>query len=90
MYYVTMTDTFMSGWGHSKGKINKLIFECKDYEEACTVEQNAHDRTDQIYINLCVRASKPYYNKDRYYPQYKTIEDYPTWYKKDRPFKRSA
>ena len=88
MYFVTMTDTFMSGWGHASYKINKLIFECESFNQACIVVQNAKDRTDQKYINI--RYQKPYYNKDRYYPQYKTIEDYPTWYKKDRPFKRSA
>ena len=26
MYYVTMTDKFMSGWGKARGKINKLVF----------------------------------------------------------------
>jgi len=30
MYYVTMTDSFMGGWGTAEGKINKLVFECKD------------------------------------------------------------
>ena len=88
MYYVTMTDKFMSGWGHATNKVNKLVFECSDMTQAMTVEQNARDRTDQKDINI--RSTKPYYNKTHYFSQLKTIEDYPTWYKEDRPFKRSA
>jgi len=81
MYYVTMTDKFMSGWGLAKGKINKLIFSCDTYEQAIIVRNNAQARTDQIYINIC--QNKPYYNSERYYPQVKTIADYPSWYVKD-------
>lgn len=79
MVYVTMTDNFMSGWGLAKNKINKLIFECKDSLQAHIVIDNAEHRTDMKYINLCY--NKPYYNKNRYYPQIKTINDYPSWYK---------
>jgi len=78
-YYVTMTDSFMSGWGKAREKINKLIFECDSYEQAEIVADNANNRTDQKYVNICV--NKPYYNKNRYYPQTKTIEDCPNWYK---------
>jgi len=80
-YYVTMTDKFMSGWGKAKGKINKLVFECSSYSEACIVEDNAKNRTDQKNINICTK--KPYYNKDRYYVQYVTKEQYTSWYEKD-------
>ena len=86
MYYVTMTDTVLSGWGQAEGKINKLVFQCESYDQAALVEQNALDRTDQKYINI--RSTRPYYNKDRYYTQFKTIKDYPTWYETNRPFKR--
>lgn len=43
-YYVTMDDTFMSGWGEAEGKTNKLIFKCKDKEEANVVAENAKRR----------------------------------------------
>lgn len=79
MIYVTMTDKFMSGWGEARDKINKLVFECKDMTEAMIVEQNAQNRSDQKYINI--RSTKPYYNNDRCYVQFKTKEDYPSWYK---------
>jgi HD superfamily phosphohydrolase YqeK len=80
-YYVTTTDKFMSGWGLAKGKINKLIFECEDFKQAAIVSDNAKCRSDQKHVNIC--SNKPYYNSTRYYVQYKTIKDYPAWYKKD-------
>ena len=78
VYYVTMTDWFMSGWGDATGRINKLVFVCHSYEEAKIVEDNAQNRTDMKYINIC--ATKPYYNKGRYYTQYKDDGDYNSWY----------
>lgn len=80
-YYVSMTDKFMSGWGEARGKINKLVFICDSMEEARIVEDNAHNRTEQIYINICI--NKPYYNKRDYYTQYETKGDYNSWYIKD-------
>ena len=80
-YYVSMTDRFMSGWGEARGKINKLVFDCESYEEALIVRDNARNRTDQIYINICM--NKPYYDKRFYLVQYKTKEDYESWYVKD-------
>lgn len=78
MYYVTMTDKFMSGWGSAKGKINKLVFVCETMAEAKIVMDNAENRDDQKYINIV--SKKPYYPSDRYYVQYKTKEEYPSWY----------
>ena len=77
-YYVTMTDMFMSGWGDAKGKMNKLVFVCHGYEQAKVVEDNAHNRSDMRYINISTK--KPYYNKDRYYTQFKDKEYYNNWY----------
>lgn len=80
-YYVTMTDKALSGWGMARGKLNKLVFVCDSYEQAEIVAENAVNRKDQKNINITIR--KPYYDKSRYYTQFKTIADYPTWYKKD-------
>jgi hypothetical protein len=80
-YYVSMTDKFLSNWGMAKGKTNKLIFECENYKEAKIVADNAENRSDMKYINIC--SKKPYYNNDRYYPQYKDKEEYPDWYKEN-------
>lgn len=77
-YYVTMTDSFMSGWGKADGLINKLVFECDTYSEAIKVERYAESRSDMKYIDI--RSTKPYYSTSKYYTQFKTKEDYPTWY----------
>ncbi len=82
--YVTMTDTFMSGWGMAESKINKLILVCDTYDQARLVVQNAMDRSDQKYINI--RTTKPYYSPKNYYAQVKTIKDMPNWYDSNRPF----
>ena len=87
MYYVTMTDRFMSGWGGAQGKINKLVFVCNTYEEAQTVVQNAENRGDMKNININVK--KPSYSSTRYLTQFKTIEEYPSWYQAGH-FKKRA
>jgi hypothetical protein len=76
--YVSMTDSFMSGWGEAKDQINKLVFVCHGFGEARIVEDNARNRSDMKYINIC--ANKPHYNKDRYYTQFKDKGDYSAWY----------
>ena len=81
MYYVTMTDKFMSGWGMADGKINKLIFECDSLDDVTTVMENARHRTEMKYINWTDK--KPYYNKQKYFSQIKTKTEYPSWYKED-------
>ena len=77
--YVTMTDSFMSGWGRAKGRTNKLVFICDNMEEAEIVEANAKARGDQKRVNI--RSTTPYYDETRIYAQFKTKETYPTWYR---------
>ncbi len=84
MFYVTMTDRFMSGWGEARGKTNKLVIECETMAEAITVEQNARDRDEMKYVNI--RSSRPNYPY-ACVSQHNKI-DYSTWFKTDRPFRR--
>lgn len=58
-FYVTMTDKFMSGWGHAANKTNKFIVICDNWEQAETIERNAKKRSEMKYINIC--ANKPRY-----------------------------
>lgn len=80
MYYVTMTDKFMSGWGMAKDKINKLVIECENYEEALIVEENAKSRSEMKYVNI--RTTKPNYDKNRYFVSLTDKSDYSTWFKR--------
>lgn len=86
-YYVTTTDSFMSGWGPATGLTNKLIFPCDSYEKAVIVANNANARGDQKYVNIC--SSKPSYYRStfgddyhtgNYYVQIKTERTHPNWY----------
>jgi hypothetical protein len=77
-FYVTMTDTFMSGWGCAQKKKNKLIFECDSLEEAEIVAENARNRTEMRYINIVNKV--PHYTSSRYYVQVKTKGHYSSWY----------
>ena len=63
MYYVTMTDNFMSGWGPARDKTNKLVISCNTMEEAQIVEENALNRPEMRYVNICI--NKPYYGPDK-------------------------
>ena len=79
MYYVTMTDKFLSGWGKSEGKINKLVFECETYMEAEIVEKNANNRDDMKYVNIV--RNRPSYPSSTHFTQHKTKEDSSNWYR---------
>ena len=69
MFYVTMTDRFLSGWGMAEGKINKMVVECDTREQAETIEKNARNRQEMKYINITTR--KPYYNSNKYFTSWK-------------------
>ncbi len=56
-YYITMTDKFMSGWGDATGKINKLVIECENPDQAFLIEKNARKRYEMKYVNFC--TTKP-------------------------------
>lgn len=81
MYYVTMTDKFMSGWGKAQDKINKLVFECDTKEEAEIVAENAGYRDEMKYINITMK--RPYYDSHRYYVSWKTKAMADVWFVKD-------
>lgn len=83
--YVVMTDNFMSGWGRSAGKTNKLVLECASRGEAQTVKRNAEDREDMRAIKIV--TEKPVFGSDQYYVSWADKTTYPTWYREDEPFK---
>ena len=77
--YVSMTDSFLSGWGLSEGKLNKIIFECDNFEEAMVVLNNAKNRKEMKYIKI--HEKMPKYNENKYFIQMKNKNVYPNWYK---------
>lgn len=81
MFYVTMTDKCLSGWGGAAGKIYKLVLTCNAIEETEIVMENAKNRKDMNYINCTTK--KPYYNSKKYLIHYADRDEYENWYKKD-------
>lgn len=69
MYYVTATDKFMSGWGLAKGRTNKVVVICENWQEAREVRDALDTRSEMKYVN--VRSSKPYYNNNYFISWYK-------------------
>jgi len=59
MFWVTMTDKFMSGWGGAANKINKFVVACESREQAEQIVRAAEKRSEMKYIS--VRTKKPKY-----------------------------
>ncbi len=81
MYYVSMTDRFMSGWGKADSKINKLVIECETKEEADIVKGNAKGRSEMSEV--VVFKERPEYGDD-VLVSFKTKVDYPSWFEANR------
>jgi len=64
MFYVTMTDKFMSGWGRANGKINKFVVVCDTLEQAYGVYKAATDREEMCHVNYTDK--RPRYLSGRY------------------------
>ena len=79
MIYVTVTDTFMSGWGEAKGKENILIFECETEEEADIVYENCKNRNDFEDVGMYF-DDYPYFDSEIFYVQHKDRIIYPCYY----------
>lgn len=77
-YYVTMTDSFLSGWGRAEGKIAKFVMVCDSYEEAKHVAEYARSRSDQKYVRIANNC--PRYDSRHYLVQFRNREDSPIWY----------
>ena len=51
-YYVTATDTFMSGWGPATRRHNVVVIPCESAEEAALVMANANGRGDMVDVGV--------------------------------------
>ena len=68
-YYVSMTDSFLSGWGMAENKIRKYIIICDNLKQAREVAECAGRKNSGFkYINITTK--KPYYSSKRYVVSY--------------------
>lgn len=66
-YFVTMTDTMLSGWGMAENKTAKRVVLCKTFREAQIIVSglnNCKKRNGMRYINIAYKFPK--YSEDRY------------------------
>ena len=58
MYYVTMIDRFMSGWGAAAGKINRMVVECQTAAQAEQIARVARTRREMRRVNVCLNRPR--------------------------------
>ena len=73
--YVCANDVFLSGWGQSDGKNNRLIFPCDTPEDVDAVLENCNARSD--FRRVTWSYEKPDLDLQANYYEVKTIDDYP-------------
>lgn len=78
--YVTCNDKIMSGWGLAEGKINKLVIECNDLNQAERIIKNLKKDKAFKYINYHYNKT-PYYNPNKYKMSYYKADNCPLWNK---------
>ena len=61
MYYVTMIDNFMSGWGPATGKLSRFVVSCDTLEQASAVQACGEQRGDMRNVSTLRRDKPPYY-----------------------------
>jgi hypothetical protein len=61
-YYVTMRDTFMSGWGKAEGLINIYQVECDTKEQAEQVAYAGRGRDEMRSVTIS-EGKPPYYSR---------------------------
>ena len=75
--WVSMIDTFMSGWGDARGRKNVLVLECADMEEAERVREYAETRPEMRCVR--VHEEEPYFPSSEYFVSWKGRDEYPMW-----------
>lgn len=82
-YFVTATDKFLSGWGHSDRRICKRVFICESYRQAQRLVDalKNNPKSGFSYVNWTHR--KPSYNSSRYCVTISFYKDFnnDTWMK---------
>jgi len=57
--YVCSNDSFMSGWGHARGRINVCVVPCASADEAKKVVEYIESRSDQKRVRVCYTKPQP-------------------------------
>lgn len=74
-YYVSMVDTFMSGWGMAEGKTNVMLVECATDEQAQLVAKNAKKRSEMRKVKVHYGEKAPYFGGQKILVTRKSFSD---------------
>lgn len=81
-YTVTFTDIFLSFWGMSKDKENKVVIVCDSYSEAREVKRKLTGINGVKRLTMSKSLNR--YNKDHYHISLKTKQNTPkAWWWED-------
>ena len=80
MWYVTMTDRCLSGWGDARGRISKYVIACESWALALHVHGRALGRKEMRYVNYRY-GKQPYYTPKKYHTSIVNASE-ATWFTK--------
>lgn len=73
MFYVSMTDSFLSGWGGAVGKKAILVICCDTPEKMDIALEFGRKRPEMT--NIKTSSVKPFYGSDRYTVEWWICDD---------------
>lgn len=76
MWFVTMTDKFLSGWGCAQDKIAKRVIICQNHRQAEELRDRIivrQPKCEMTHVNTTPRL--PYYAPSRYYTSWELYSD---------------
>ena len=76
MWFVTMTDKFLSGWGCAQDKIAKRVYICKDRQQALKLYDRIiarQPKCEMTHVNTNYRM--PYYSPAKYFVSWVLYSD---------------
>jgi hypothetical protein len=76
MWFVTMTDKFLSGWGCAQNKIAKRVYICKDHQQAAELYSRIiarQPKCEMTHVNTTPRM--PYYSPSKYFVSWVLYSD---------------
>lgn len=71
--YVTMTDTFLSGWGGASGRISKFVIICDNRVQAEKAAEKFRGYREMKYVSI--RYSRPNYPVNKYRTDFRNFDD---------------
>lgn len=66
MYYVSMVDTFLSGWGRADGKISVVVVKCSSLSEAEECKELNDTRSDMNDVEISTVKPCCYEHPEKY------------------------